>query len=91
VKGPVAGWATRQVINGILSLLPESARLFYAVEDRSVKELARGARFTKRVAKLARKNRTAEQLMAQAVGESIATPYQRVRVRAPRAEAAATR
>lgn len=82
VKGPVAGWVTRQVINGILSLLPESARLFYAVEDRSVKELAKGARFTKRVAQLARKNRTAEQLMAQAVGESISKPYQRVRVRA---------
>lgn len=81
VKGPLAGWVTRQVINGILSLLPESARLFYAVEDRSAKELKKGARFTKRVAKLARKNRTAEQLMAQAVGESIAQPYQRVRVR----------
>lgn len=81
VKGPIAGWVTRQVINGILSLLPESARLFYAVEDRSMKELARGARFTKRVAKLARKNRTAEQLMAQAVGDSIAKPYQRVRTK----------
>lgn len=82
VKGPIARWGTRRVINGILSLLPESARWFYAVEDRSAKDLAKGARFTKMVANLARKNRTAEQLMAQAVGESIAQPYQRVRVKA---------
>jgi uncharacterized protein (DUF2236 family) len=82
VKGPIARWGTRRVINGILSLLPESARWFYAVEDRTAKDLAKGARFTKMVANLARKNRTAEQLMAQAVGESIATPYQRVRVKA---------
>ncbi|WP_025132863.1 oxygenase MpaB family protein [Leucobacter sp. PH1c] len=79
VSGPIAKWATRRVINGILSLLPESALYFYAVEDRSARELARGARFTRFVARLARKNQTAEQLMAQAVGESIAQPYQRVR------------
>lgn len=81
VKGPVARWVTRRVINGILSLLPESARLFFAVEDRSEKELAKGARFTKMIAKLARKNHTAEQLMAQAVGETVAAPYQRVRTK----------
>ena len=79
VSGPIAKWATRRVTNGILSLLPESALYFYAVEDRSARELARGARFTRFVARLARKNQTAEQLMAQAVGESIAQPYQRVR------------
>ncbi len=81
VKGPLAKWVTRRVINGILSLLPESALYFYAVEDRSAKELARGARFTRWIAKLSRKNQTAEQLMAQAVGDSIANPYQKVRVR----------
>lgn len=80
VKGPIAKWATRRVINGILSLLPESALYFYAVEDRA-KEFARGARFTKWIAKLSRKNQTAEQLMANAVGDSIANPYQKVRVR----------
>lgn len=79
VKGLFARWATRRVINGILSLLPESARYFYAVEDRSAKELARGAKFTKWVAKLSRKSRSAEQLIAEAIGESIAKPYQRVR------------
>lgn len=79
VKGPVEKWVARRLINGILSLLPETALYFFAVEDRSERELAKGARFTKFVAKLARKNRTAEQLMAQAVGESIAKPYQRVR------------
>lgn len=79
VKGPINKWATRRVLNGVLSLLPESALYFYAVEDRSAKEFARGARFTKWVAKLARKNRSAEQLISEAVGESIAKPYQRVR------------
>lgn len=79
VKGPIAKWGTRRVINGVLSLLPESALYFYAVEDRSAKELARGAKFTKFVAKLARKNRSAEQLIAEAIGDSIAKPYQRVR------------
>jgi len=81
VKGPIAKWATRRVINGILSLLPESARYFYAVEDRSQKELEKGAKFTRWVANLSRNNRTAEQLIAQAVGETIAKPYQKVRVK----------
>ena len=81
VKGPIAKWATRRVLNGIMSLLPDSAKYFYAIEDRSAKEFARGAKFTKWIAKLARKNRSAEQLMAQAVGDSIATPYQKVRVK----------
>lgn len=81
VKGPVAKWATKRILNGVLSLLPESALYFYAVEDRSAKEFARGARFTKWVAKLARKNRSAEQLMAEAVGDSIAKPYQKVRTK----------
>lgn len=79
VKGPIGKWVARQIINGILSLLPETALYFFAVEDRSAKELARGAKFTKWIAKLSRKNRTAEQLMAETVGESIAKPYQRVR------------
>jgi len=79
VKGPVAKWVARRIINGVLSLLPESALYFYAVEDRSAKEFARGARFTKWIAKLSRKNRTAEQLIAESIGESIAKPYQRVR------------
>lgn len=81
VKGPLAKWATRRVLNGILSLLPESARYFYAVEDRSQKELEKGAKFTKWVAKLARKNKTAEQLIAEAVGETISHPYQKVRAK----------
>lgn len=81
VKGPVAKWATRRVLNGIMSLLPDSAKYFYAVEDRSAKDFARGAKFTKWIAKLSRKNQTAEQLMAQAVGDSIARPYQKVRVK----------
>ena len=89
VKGPLAKWATRRVLNGVLSLLPESARLFYAVEDRSARELARGAKVTKLVAKLARKNRSAEELIAQAVGDSIARPYQRVRVRPPQPQPSA--
>ena len=79
VKGPVAKWVARRIINGVLSLLPESAHYFYAVEDRSAKEFARGARFTKWIAKLSRKNRSAEQLIAEAIGDSIAKPYQRVR------------
>lgn len=81
VKGPLAKWVTRRVLNGVLSLLPEEARLFYAVEDRSAKELERGARFTKWIAKLGRKNQTAEQLIAQAIGESEANPYRKVRIR----------
>lgn len=81
VKGPIAKWATRRVINGILSLLPETARYFFAVEDRSAKELEKGAKFTRWVAKLARNNKSAEQLIAQAVGETISNPYQKVRVK----------
>lgn len=81
VKGVVTKWATRRILNGVLSLLPPEALLFYALEDRSQKELQRGAKFTKWVAKLARKNQTAEQLIEQAIGETIAAPYQKVRVK----------
>ncbi|WP_336652048.1 MULTISPECIES: oxygenase MpaB family protein [unclassified Leucobacter] len=79
VKGPIAKFVTRRVLDGVLSLLPETALYFYAVEDRGPKAFARGARFTKWIAKLARKNRSAEQLIAEAIGDSIAKPYQRVR------------
>lgn len=79
VKGWIAKWATRRVMNGVFSLLPEAALYFYAVEDRSAKEFAKGAKFTRWVAKLARKNRTAEEIIAEAIGETIAKPYQRVR------------
>ncbi|WP_460773350.1 oxygenase MpaB family protein [Microbacterium sp. GXF7504] len=89
VKGLVAKWATRRVLNGVLSLLPETARYFFAVEDRSEKELAKGAKFTKWVAKLARKNRSAEELISQAIGETIAKPYQKVRVKKGAAQASA--
>lgn len=89
VKGPVAKWVTRQILNGVLSLLPDQAKLFFAVEDRSDKEFARGARFTKLIAKLARKNKTAEDLINQAIGDSVAQPYQRVRVKKSRAAKAA--
>lgn len=87
VKGPIAKWVTRRVLNGVLSLLPKTALYFYALEDRSDKELARGARFTKWIAKLSRKNRSAEELIAQAIGDSIAKPYQRVRVKPGQAAA----
>ena len=87
MKGPVAKWATRRVLNGVLSLLPLEARYFFAVEDRSEKEFARGARFTKWIAKLSRKNQTAEQLIAQAIGETIAAPYRKVRAKKPVAAA----
>lgn len=79
VKGPIAKWATRRVMNGIFSLLPEAALYFYAVEDRTAKDFAKGAKFTRWIAKLARKNRSAEQIIAEAVGETISKPYQRVR------------
>jgi uncharacterized protein (DUF2236 family) len=81
VKGPIAKWVTRRVLNGVLSLLPDEALLFYALEDRRGKELARGAKFTKWIAKVSRKNQSAEDLIAQAIGESIAKPYQKVRVK----------
>ena len=51
------------------------------------KEFARGARFTKWIAKLSRKNQTAEQLIAQAIGETIAAPYRKVRAKKPVAAA----
>lgn len=90
VKGIIAKWGTRRVLNGVLSLLPETARYFFAVEDRSQKELDKGRTFTRWVAKLARKNRSAEDLIAQAVGETIAKPYRKVRVKRTAGAAAAS-
>jgi len=89
VKGPLAKWVTRRVLNGVLSLLPEKALIFYALEDRSAKELEKGAKFTKWIAKLSRKNQSAEDLIAKAIGDSIAKPYQKVRVKKTAAAATA--
>ena len=89
MEGLLNKWVTRQILNGVLSLLPDQAKLFFAVEDRTAGEFERGAWFTKLVATLARKNQTAEQLIAQAVGDSVANPYQRVRGKRKRAAKAA--
>ncbi|MBO9577262.1 MAG: DUF2236 domain-containing protein [Microbacteriaceae bacterium] len=81
VKGPIARWATRRMIDGMTYLLPPAARLLYALEDRTDRDLARGRKWTKRFVALGRKHKSAEELIAAAIGESETHPYQKVRAR----------
>jgi len=81
-KGMLARWGTQKIVDGMIYLLPPTARLFFAVEDRTERKLRSGRNWTRRIAKWSRGNKTAEQLIANAVGESERQPYQKVRQRA---------
>lgn len=82
VKGVIARWAGNKLIDGMAYLMPTDARLFYGLENRSERQLESGRAWTRRIAKLSRGNKTAEQLVATMIGESEKRPYQKVRVKA---------
>jgi len=82
VKGPLQKWAARKIVDGMAYLMPPEARLFFALENRTERQLRSGRNWTRRIAKLSRGNKSAEQLIAQLVGETQTQPYQKVRRRA---------
>jgi len=77
--GPVKRWAARIINDSVVALLPEWARLMWALEDRSSKRLAKAQRWTKRFVGLARRNKSTADLIQAAVGDADLHPYQKVR------------
>lgn len=75
---PVAAWTTVIVQDGVLSLLPEWARLLYGIEGRPM-TLRAAARTTAWLLGLARRSKTASELVADASRRVQEHPYRRVR------------
>ncbi|EYT55976.1 hypothetical protein H490_0105080 [Leucobacter sp. UCD-THU] len=77
---PVKVWAAVNIQDGILSLLPDWARLLFGVEGRPM-SLRAAARVTRRLTAAARAGRSSEDLISE-VAERVQThPYRRVRRR----------
>src|SRR5690606_15753279 len=81
VKGVLQRWGARKLIDGMVYLMPPEARLFFAMEGRTERQLRSGRNWTRRIAKWSRGNKSAEQLIATLVGETQSEPYQKVRQR----------
>ncbi len=75
---PIAAWSIIIVSDGVLSLLPEWARLLYGIEGRPM-NLRAAARTTKRIMGLARRSRSYEQLISEATSRVDDHPYRKVR------------
>lgn len=75
---PIAVWSIIIVQDGVLSLLPEWARLLYGIEGRPM-NLRAAARTTKRLMGLARRSRSYEQLITEATSRVDDHPYRKVR------------
>ncbi|GGA62485.1 hypothetical protein GCM10011490_11140 [Pseudoclavibacter endophyticus] len=81
VKGLLARWGAKKLIDGMVYLMPTDARLFFAMEDRTKRQLESGRAWTKRIVKLSRGNKSAEELIATMIGDSEKHPYRKVRAR----------
>lgn len=75
---PVTAWTTVIVQDGVLSLLPEWARLLYGIEGRPM-NLRAAARTTAWLLGLARRSKTASDLISDASRRVQEHPYRRVR------------
>jgi len=82
VKGVLQRWGARKIVDGMVYLMPPEARLFFAMERRTERQLVSGRNWTRRIAKWSRGNKSAEQLIATLVGEAEAHPYRKVRQKA---------
>lgn len=80
---PAAAWTTVIVQDGVLSLLPDWARLLYGIEGRPM-NLRAAARTTAWLMTLARRSQTASELVAAASRRVQDHPYRRVRGEAAR-------
>ena len=75
---PIAVWSMIIVQDGVLSLLPDWARLLYGIEGRPM-NLRAAARTTKRIMGLARRSRSYQQLIQEATSRVDDHPYRKVR------------
>lgn len=79
---PVTAWTTVIVQDGVLSLLPEWAWLLYGIEGRPM-NLRAAARTTAWLLGLARRSKTASDLVSEASRRVQEHPYRRVRGETP--------
>nr|WP_226950120.1 oxygenase MpaB family protein [Rhodococcus rhodochrous] len=77
---PVKVFTFVVVQDGMLSLLPEWARLMYGIEGRPM-NLRAAARTTKRLIGIARKNESYDKMVAEITTRIDETPYRKVRAR----------
>ncbi|WP_024356569.1 oxygenase MpaB family protein [Leucobacter chironomi] len=77
---PVKVWAALNIQDGILSLLPEWARLLFGIDGRPM-SLRAAARVTRRLTAAARAGRSSEDLIAEVADRVQTHPYRRVRSR----------
>ncbi|WP_235038067.1 oxygenase MpaB family protein [Microbacterium sp. 18062] len=77
---PIAVWSVVIVQDGVLSLLPDWARLLYGIEGRPM-NLRAAARTTRRLMGLARRSRGYSALISDAVTRVDDHPYRKVRSR----------
>lgn len=77
-RNPITAWVTRNTQYGMLGLLPTWALKLYGIDGLDDRRIRRGRRWMWFFMKLAAKNRTMEQLIADATVH----PYRRVRARA---------
>lgn len=75
---PIAAWSIIIVQDGVLSLLPDWARLLYGIEGRPM-NLRAAARSTKRIMGLARRSRSYQQLISEVTSRVDDHPYRKVR------------
>lgn len=75
---PIAVWSMIIVQDGVLSLLPDWARLLYGIEGRPM-NLRAAARTTRRIMGLARRSRSYQQLIQEATSRVDDHPYRKVR------------
>ena len=81
LKGnPVKVWAAVNIQDGILSLLPDWARLLFGIDGRPM-NLRAAARVTRRLTATARAGRSSEELISEVTARVQTHPYRKVRRR----------
>lgn len=78
-KSPVSRWVARQTQYGMLGLLPTWAVRLYGIDGLNARRVRAGRRWLGYFLRLAAKNRTMEQLIADATEDATVHPYQKVR------------
>lgn len=82
-KNVIERWVAKQTQYGMLALLPQWAIRLYGVDGLGEKQIRSGRRWLGFFMKLAAKNRTMEQLIADSTEKATIHPYKKVRTPAP--------
>ena len=78
-RNPIKAWVARNTQYGLLALLPGWALKLYGIDGLDDRRIRAGRRWMGFFMKLAAKNRTMEQLIADATEDATVHPYKRLR------------